>query len=231
MIELRGINKVYKTGDVLLHVLKNVELTVQSGEYIAIMGPSGSGKTTLMNLLGCLDRPTSGEYWLDGVHIDKLLDNELAEVRNGKVGFVFQSFNLLARTNALANVELPMLYSGVPKRDRRSRALHALDQVGLSDRIHHVPSQLSGGQQQRVAIARALVNDPYLILADEPTGNLDSQSGDDIMAILRELNTRGKTVVLVTHDIKVSAQARRIVRMRDGVIESDVVNEVKTAWA
>ena len=221
MITLKGVNKIYQTGDVPLHVLKNVDLVINPGEYLAIMGPSGSGKTTLMNLVGCLDRPTSGEYWLDGVHVGLLTDNGLAEIRNRRIGFVFQSFNLLSRTHALANVELPMLYAGVSAKERRSRALRVLEQVGLSDRIHHVPSQLSGGQQQRVAIARALVNDPGLILADEPTGNLDSKSGADIMAILRELNQRGKTVVLVTHDDNIAAQASRIVRMRDGVIDSD----------
>ena len=224
MITLKDINKIYQTGDVPLHVLKSVDLVINPGEYLAIMGPSGSGKTTLMNLVGCLDRPTSGEYWLDGVHVGGLSDNGLADIRNRRIGFVFQSFNLLSRTNALTNVELPMLYSGVSTRERRARALKALEQVGLSDRIHHVPSQLSGGQQQRVAIARALVNDPTLILADEPTGNLDSKSGQDIMAILRELNTRGKTVVLVTHDDKVAGQAKRVVRMRDGVIDSDIRN-------
>lgn len=221
MIILKDVNKTYQTGDVPLHVLKNVDLVINPGEYLAIMGPSGSGKTTLMNLVGCLDRPTSGEYWLDGVHVGRLTDNGLAEIRNRRIGFVFQSFNLLSRTHALANVELPMLYAGVSAKERRSRALKVLEQVGLSDRIHHIPSQLSGGQQQRVAIARALVNDPGLILADEPTGNLDSKSGTDIMAILRELNQRGKTVVLVTHDDNVAAQASRIVRMRDGVIDSD----------
>lgn len=224
MITLKDINKVYLTGEVELHVLKNVSLTIRSGEYIAIMGPSGSGKTTLMNLLGCLDRPTSGEYFLDDTRVAGLSDNDLATIRNRKIGFIFQSFNLLARTTALANVELPMLYSGVPAKDRRSRALNALERVGLGDRIHHVPSQLSGGQQQRVAIARALVNNPTMILADEPTGNLDSKSGADIMKILHELNNQGKTIVLVTHDDKVAAEAKRVVRMRDGVIDSDVLN-------
>jgi len=221
MIKLKGINKVYQTGDVALHVLKDVNLTINLGEYMAIMGPSGSGKTTLMNLLGCLDRPTTGEYWLDDAHIDSLSDNGLAEIRNGKIGFVFQSFNLLSRTSALANVELPMLYSGVNTKERRRRALAALEQVGLADRVHHIPSQLSGGQQQRVAIARALVNNPSLILADEPTGNLDTKSGSDIMTVLSELNKQGKTIVLVTHDDKVAAAAKRIVCMNDGVIHAD----------
>lgn len=224
MIILRHVNKVYLTGEVELHVLKNINLTINPGEYVAVMGPSGSGKTTLLNLLGCLDRPTSGEYWLNGSHIAGLPDNGLASIRNCQIGFVFQSFNLLARTTAFANVELPMLYSGIPAKERRVRALEALEKVGLGDRIHHVPSQLSGGQQQRVAVARALVNNPSMVLADEPTGNLDSKSGADIMRILRELNEQGKTIILVTHDDNLAAQAKRVVRMRDGVVASDVLN-------
>ncbi len=220
MIELRDITKVYRMGDIEVHALRGVSLTVCPGEMLAIMGPSGSGKSTLMNIIGCLDQPTSGEYLLAEQNVARMSDDQLAEVRNRRIGFVFQSFNLLARTDAVQNVELPLIYSGA--RDRRRRAIGALQAVGLGDRLHHRPNELSGGQQQRVAIARALVTDPRLIMADEPTGNLDSKAGAEIMAIFQRLNIeQGITVVLVTHEPDIAEHTRRIVHLYDGRIASD----------
>jgi putative ABC transport system ATP-binding protein len=231
IIDARDITKIYQMGDVQVHALRGASLQVRQGELVAIMGPSGSGKSTMMNILGCLDQPTSGEYYLGGVEIDQLDDNQLAEIRGKKIGFVFQTFNLLARTTALSNVELPLVYSGVGGRRRRERALAALHAVGLSDRLHHRPNELSGGQQQRVAIARALINEPSIILADEPTGNLDSKSGAEIMAIFQHLNEeQGITIIFVTHEPEIARHTRRIVRLSDGrIVEDRPVREPRKA--
>ena len=225
VIEAKGITKVYRMGDIEVHALRGVDVRIARGEIISIMGPSGSGKTTLMNILGCLDRPTSGSYCLDGSQVAELSDDQLAEIRNRKVGFVFQSFNLLGRQTALTNVELPMRYAGVGN-GRRKRAMEALEAVGLGDRVKHRPNELSGGQQQRVAIARALVNNPAMIMADEPTGNLDSKSGVEIVQILLELNKNsGTTLIFVTHDAEIAAHTNRVISLLDGLITEDRVME------
>ncbi|HFE53524.1 MAG TPA: ABC transporter ATP-binding protein [Bacteroidetes bacterium] len=221
LIELRNIVKIYEVGLEQVHALRGVSLAIDQNEYVAIMGPSGSGKSTLMNILGCLDTPTSGEYFLKGEKVSDLPDDKLAEIRNREIGFVFQTFNLLPRASALHNVELPLIYNGTPAARRRQMALDALARVGLADRVHHRPNELSGGQRQRVAIARALVNNPSLILADEPTGNLDTRTGEEIMAIFQELYEQGNTVVLVTHEEYIAEHTNRIIRIRDGKIESD----------
>ena len=221
MIDLTDITKNYRMGEVEFTVLSQVTLTVQKGELIAIMGPSGSGKSTLMNIIGCLDRPTSGKYRFENREISTLTDDEPALIRNGKIGFVFQTFNLLPRFSALKNVEVPLIYSGVPARSRKERAAPLLEKVGLADRMQHKPTELSGGQQQRVAIARALVNNPPLLLADEPTGNLDSRSGEDILNILTGLNRQGVTIIIVTHDKDIAARCKRIINLKDGRIVSD----------
>ncbi len=216
VLHLDGVRKSYQTGTLHVDALRGIDLGIDEGDYVAIMGPSGSGKSTLMNILGCLDTPTSGTYRLVGVDVGELSENELAEVRNRLIGFVFQQFNLLAHLTALRNVELPLAYAGVPGDERRRRALAALGRVGLSDRVDHRPRELSGGQQQRVAIARALVTDPALILADEPTGNLDSRSTRDVLALLEELHDQGRTIVLITHEEEVARAAQRVVRIHDG---------------
>jgi putative ABC transport system ATP-binding protein len=221
LIDVRDLTKVYEMGDVQVHALRGVTFTVESGEFIAIVGPSGSGKSTMMDILGCLAKPTEGEYYLEEEEVGKLSDNRLAEIRNRKVGFVFQSFNLLQRTTALHNVELPLIYSGLSRKERRRRAFEALESVGLADRVHHKSNEMSGGQIQRVAIARALVNTPSMIFADEPTGNLDTRSGGEIMAIFDELNEAGNTIIMVTHEPEIAAHARRILHIRDGLIERD----------
>ncbi|HSP95070.1 MAG TPA: ABC transporter ATP-binding protein [Thermoanaerobaculia bacterium] len=224
LIDIRDITKVYEMGEEKVHALSGVTLGVERGEYLGIMGPSGSGKSTLMNLIGCLDTPTSGSYVLNGSEVARMTDDELAAIRNQEIGFVFQTFNLLPRTTALQQVELPLVYSGLSRRERRERAARALEAVGLADRMSHHPNELSGGQRQRVAVARALVNTPSILLADEPTGNLDSQTGNEIMALFDELNSRGNTIVLVTHEEDIAAHAHRIVRLLDGKIRDDGPN-------
>jgi putative ABC transport system ATP-binding protein len=221
MIRAEDLTKTYQMGSTEVHALQNVSLEIQSNEYVAIMGPSGSGKSTLMNLIGCLDTPTSGRYWLNGKLVSQLSDDELAQIRNKEIGFVFQTFNLLPRATALHNVELPLVYSGVPSRERSERARKALQQVELADRMDHKPSELSGGQRQRVALARALVNHPSILLADEPTGNLDSQTGVEIMKLFGRLHGEGNTIILVAHDRDVAAYAQRVISIRDGRIASD----------
>ncbi len=226
LIELKDIGKVYKLGDIEVHALCDVSLTIEKGEFVSIMGPSGSGKSTFMNILGCLDKPTTGQYILEGVDVSKLSRDELARVRNKKIGFVFQGFNLLPRTSAIENVELPMLYNGIPAKLRREKAIEALRVVGLEGRGHHHPSQLSGGQQQRVAIARALVNDASMVLADEPTGNLDTKTSSEIMGLLVKLNKEANiTVIFVTHEAEIAAYSRRVIRFLDGRI---VCDEIRT---
>ena len=221
VIRIENLTRFYQMGETEVRALAGVSLQVQHNEYIAIMGPSGSGKSTLMNMIGCLDTPSSGEYILNGNRVSQMDDSDLAEVRNREIGFVFQTFNLLPRTSCLANVELPLIYAGVKASDRKARALEVLDKVGLGDRVDHKPNELSGGQRQRVAIARALVNSPSILLADEPTGNLDSKTGVEIMLLFEELYKAGNTIILVTHENEIAEYARRIVRLRDGLVEKD----------
>ena len=222
LIEFRNITKTYDMGGAEeVHALRGVSMVIRKNDYLAIMGPSGSGKSTLMNIIGCLDTPTSGLYQFNGVNVSEMVDDELARVRNKEIGFVFQTFNLLARSDALHNVELPLVYAGVPAVERRRRATETLESVQLGDRIHHKPNELSGGQRQRVAVARALVNSPSIILADEPTGNLDTRTGEEIMSLFEELHRKGNTIILVTHEADIAEHAQRVVRIRDGVIESD----------
>jgi putative ABC transport system ATP-binding protein len=222
VIEIAGITKEYQMGHMLIQALRGIDLVIYRNEYIAIMGPSGSGKSTLMNMIGCLDTPSSGHYDFNGKDVAAMEDDELAEIRNREIGFVFQTFNLLPRSTSLQNVELPLIYAGISSEERLRRATRALESVGLGDRMYHKPSELSGGQRQRVAIARALVNNPSIILADEPTGNLDSRTGEEIMALFEILHEAGNTIVVVTHEEQIADHARRIVRLRDGLIESDL---------
>jgi putative ABC transport system ATP-binding protein len=221
VIDIADVTKLYKMGAEIIHALRGVSVEIRRNEYLAIMGPSGSGKSTLMNMLGCLDTPTSGQYMFNGKNVAHMADDELADIRNREIGFVFQTFNLLPRSTALANVELPLIYAGIPAHTRHERAAQTLRDVGLGDRMTHKPNELSGGQRQRVAVARALVNHPSIILADEPTGNLDSKTGVEIMALFEELYEDGNTIIVVTHEEDIARHARRIVRLRDGLIESD----------
>jgi len=221
VIFLENIQKIYKMGTELVYALRGVTIGVRQNEYIAIMGPSGSGKSTLMNIIGCLDTPTGGNYFFNGVNVAGLDDNDLADIRNRQIGFVFQTFNLLPRSDSLHNVELPLIYAGVGKEERRQRAMDALEHVQLAERAHHKPNELSGGQRQRVAVARALVTRPSILLADEPTGNLDSKTGDEIMRLFKELHVQGNTIILVTHEEDIARHAERIVRIKDGLVESD----------
>jgi putative ABC transport system ATP-binding protein len=224
LIKITNIKRDFPLGNEIVYVLKGIDLEINKGEYVALMGPSGSGKSTLMNILGCLDTPTSGTYILNGKHVSEMQDDELAGIRNKEIGFVFQTFNLMPRTTALDNVALPMVYAGFSKSERIERATEVLTQVGLDDRMDHKPNQLSGGQRQRVAVARALVNRPSIILADEPTGNLDSKTSVEIMNLFNEIHANGNTVILVTHEEEIAAYAHRIIRLRDGIIESDTLN-------
>jgi putative ABC transport system ATP-binding protein len=224
LIKITNIKRDFPLGNEIVYVLKGIDLEIKKGEYVALMGPSGSGKSTLMNILGCLDTPTLGTYILNGKHVSEMQDDELAGIRNKEIGFVFQTFNLMPRTTALDNVALPMVYAGFSKSERIERATEVLTQVGLDDRMDHKPNQLSGGQRQRVAVARALVNRPSIILADEPTGNLDSKTSVEIMNLFNEIHTNGNTVILVTHEEEIAAYAHRIIRLRDGIIESDTLN-------
>ncbi|MCB0454801.1 MAG: ABC transporter ATP-binding protein [Aequorivita sp.] len=226
VIKIRNITRDFPLGNEVVKVLKGIDLDIERGEYVALMGPSGSGKSTLMNLLGCLDTPTSGSYELNGKDVSNMSDDELAEIRNKEIGFVFQTFNLLPRTTALENVALPMVYAGASKSERTERAKEVLTNVGLADRMDHKPNQLSGGQRQRVAVGRALVNKPSIILADEPTGNLDSKTSDEIMNLFNEIHKAGNTVILVTHEEDIAENAHRIIRLRDGIVESDTKKEV-----
>ena len=223
-IRTHNLQRRYHMGTELIHALRGVDLTIERGEYVAIMGPSGSGKSTLMNMIGCLDSPDEGEYWLNGKLVSDMNNNELAKVRNKEVGFVFQTFNLLPRANALHNVELPLIYAGMKRKERLERAMRALERVGLKERMGHRPSEMSGGQRQRVAVARALVTDPSILLADEPTGNLDSTTSRDIMELFRELHATGHTILVITHEADIAKHARRIIQLRDGTIAEDSVN-------
>ena len=225
IISLSHISRVYNVGSETIYALRDISLKIFKNEYVALMGPSGSGKSTLMNMLGCLDTPSGGEYILNGISVARMSDNELAEVRNKEIGFVFQTFNLLPRQSALENVMLPLVYAGLSKTERQQKAEHALDQVGLSDRMLHRPNELSGGQRQRVAIARALVNDPAIILADEPTGNLDSKTSEEIMGLFETIHKNGNTIIVVTHEEDIAQYAHRIVRVKDGLVEKDYMNE------
>ena len=226
LISIRGLVKNYQIGTQVVQALRGIDLDIRKGEYVAIMGPSGSGKSTLMNILGALDTPTSGHYFLNGLDVSKMIDDELAVVRNKEIGFIFQTFNLLPRYDALENVTLPLIYGGVPKHERRERALEVLGNVGLADRVTHKPNELSGGQRQRVAVARALVNKPSIILADEPTGNLDSKTSVDIMRLMKEIHQQGNTIIVVTHEEDIARRSQRIIRLLDGHIESDLPNDM-----